>query len=102
MKLPIWHHGKIYAHALVDDEDFEHLNQYKWGASIRPHGKLHRVYALASVGTKEQRQIFSLHRFIMNAPADMVVDHINRDTLDNRKVNLRVCTQKENSANPRR
>ena len=37
-----------------------------------------------------------LHRWIMEAPADCVVDHINGNILDNRKVNLQLCTQSQN------
>jgi hypothetical protein len=44
-------------------------------------------------------QVITLHRFIMNIPKEMEVDHINGDTLDNRKVNLRVCTKSENNCN---
>lgn len=40
-----------------------------------------------------------MHRIITNAPQDKQVDHINGNPLDNRKCNLRVCTQKENSRN---
>lgn len=40
-----------------------------------------------------------LHRMLLRPPADMVVDHINGDRLDNRRANLRVCTQTENLAN---
>lgn len=42
-----------------------------------------------------------LHRIVMDAPPDMVVDHINHDCLDNRKCNLRICTRKENMRNRR-
>ena len=42
-----------------------------------------------------------LHRFIMNAPDEYVVDHINNDTTDNRKSNLRICTFQANCRNRR-
>lgn len=40
-----------------------------------------------------------LHRLVMKAPAGVLVDHINRDGLDNRRVNLRLCNQSQNKAN---
>lgn len=40
-----------------------------------------------------------LHRYIMNCPIDMVVDHINLKPLDNRKSNLRICTKQQNEMN---
>ncbi|PGF00848.1 HNH endonuclease signature motif containing protein [Bacillus toyonensis] len=40
-----------------------------------------------------------LHRWVANAPRGSVVDHINGNTFDNRKENLRVCTQQQNIAN---
>jgi hypothetical protein len=40
-----------------------------------------------------------LHRIIMNPPADMQIDHKNKNTLDNRRCNLRICTNSENQMN---
>ena len=78
--------------AIVDDEDFEYLNQYKW---YYHQGYAHRTLHLNNGKVKT----ISIHRTIMNNPLNMVVDHINMDGLDNRKQNLRICTIKENSRN---
>jgi len=75
--------------ALVDDEDFDKLNKSKW--SINRHGK--NYYR-----PKNSRNML-MSRIIMNPPKGMVVDHINHDTLDNRKCNLRICSQTENMMN---
>ena len=42
------------------------------------------------------QKLIELHRFVINAQKGQIVDHINRDTLDNRKANLRICTNSEN------
>ncbi|OKA15811.1 hypothetical protein BS618_07710 [Rhodococcus erythropolis] len=47
-------------------------------------------------GTKMTQR---LHRLVVDAPEHLVVDHLNHDRLDNRKSNLRVCTQKINAQN---
>lgn len=53
------------------------------------------------VQTKDQntKNTIRLHRYLMNCPKDLVVDHINHNTLDNRKSNLRICSQSENMIN---
>lgn len=48
---------------------------------------------------KPSGQILRLHRLVMQAPEGLVVDHLNGDKLDNRKSNLRICTQAINAAN---
>lgn len=45
--------------------------------------------------------VYKLHRFITNCPREKVVDHINHNTLDNRKANLKICTRFENQQNLR-
>ena len=87
--------------ALVDDEDYERLSQCKWWAQYDKKGD--RFYARCHIlGTKNA--IRRMHRVVCNAPPEMVVDHINGDGLDNRRANLRVCTQAENvrNAKPRK
>ena len=50
---------------------------------------------------KQGKGCIKLHRFIMNCPRDMIVDHVNHNTCDNRKCNLRICTHFENQQNLR-
>jgi hypothetical protein len=78
--------------AKVDDRDFEWLSQFKWCLSR---------YAIRSVTTHsspKQKQI-RMHNDIMNPPEGMIVDHINCDPLDNRRINLRICTPDQNQIN---
>jgi hypothetical protein len=77
--------------ALVDDEDYESLNRYKWCIT--------KVYASRGVSIKNKNHIILMHRVIVNAPPNMQVDHINGDPLDNRKCNLRICTHAQNIHN---
>jgi hypothetical protein len=79
--------GKV---ALVDDSDFEWLMQWKWYYLDDRNG-----YALRSF----KRSLVWMHRVIMNAPKDMQVDHINCNSIDNRRCNLRLCSQSENQRN---
>lgn len=89
--------------ALVDDSDFEFLNQWKWTASQESAGGA-KFYAIRWSRKSEhgsgKRFKIRIHRVIMGlSPADdLVVDHENRSGLDNRRVNLRVMTQRENIA----
>lgn len=81
--------------ALVDDEDFDKLNQYKWSAYRV--GK--SVYAVRNDYLHGKRALVLLHRSITNVIQGKEVDHINHNGLDNQKLNLRVCTRAENSRN---
>jgi len=83
--------------ALVDPADYERfLGNGKWTAHPGYKGK---VYA-KRYGRKNGKQcVVFLHRLITDAPDGMVVDHINGNTLDNRRSNLRLCTHQQNSWN---
>ena len=80
-------------HALVDAKNYEALSQYKW--SVHDVGKGKARYAVRGC---KGRKIF-MHREIMKPPPGMVVDHINRNGIDNREENLRNCTRLQNLQN---
>jgi hypothetical protein len=82
--------GKV---AIVDDEDFEELNKFRWYCD--------RKYAVRDITSQGIRDRVYMHRLIANAPDHLEVDHINGDGADNRKENLRLCTHAENSRNRR-
>lgn len=73
--------------ALVDDEDFEYLNQWNWQISQQGY-----------VVRKKMKTIW-MHREIMQTPKGMDTDHKNGIKHDNRRSNLRVCTKAENMRN---
>lgn len=83
--------------ALVDDEDYAELSKYSWHA-IRNR---HTWYARRGEWRDGNQHIIRMHRQILDAPPNKDVDHINRNGLDNRKENLRFCTNAQNQANKR-
>lgn len=81
--------------ALVDDCDYKELSQYNWH-------KTKSGYASRYVGGgRNNRVCIYMHRQIMDPPKDMVVDHKNRNTLDNTRGNLRITNQSRNMQNAR-
>lgn len=83
--------------ALVDDDDYERLSQYKWYARKSQSGKFYAARKSPSENGK-QKHIW-MHREIMNTPSGMETDHINGLSVDDRKENLRVCTSSQNKMN---
>ena len=73
---------------MVDEDDFDCLSETKWCIS-------HYGYA---VGMHNKIYTY-MHRLILNAPTNLEVDHINRDRIDNRKANLRLCNKSQQQAN---
>ena len=87
-------HSKV---ALVDDEDYEVLCRFRWRAHVAS-GKWWYAARNAPHVTRS-RGLIKMHRVILDAPKGVMVDHINGDTLDNRRCNLRLCTPSQNSQN---
>lgn len=94
--------GKLGAgkFALVDDEDYEYLNRWKWNMSIKG-------YAVRTDGMRHKGQRIKwglpMHKVVASR-AGIVgkqIDHKNTDRLDNQRNNLRPCNQSQNNANSR-
>lgn len=87
--------------AKVDASDFDVWSAKKWTAVVTGQ-KIKRVYAYRRQMIEGKNAVIYLHREIMQAPVGMDVDHINGDTLDNTRANLRLATRSQNLANNRR
>lgn len=93
-------YGKV--EVLLDDDDYDRV--------IKENKKLHLKYDKTISGfyiqlkikdksKRDGRTTIGLQRWIMNCPKYLQVDHINHNPLDNRRCNLRICTQLENANN---
>lgn len=79
-------------YTVVSIDDFVRLRTVKWGVNLDRYGKVY-------VCRKVQGKRVYMHREITNCPPGLVVDHINGNTLDNRRTNLRICTERQNRYN---
>lgn len=88
-------YGQEHGRGLIDKEDIEKVRDIKW--------RLYKAHHTSYVyGFSTEKRVLKLHRLIMNCPNDLVVDHLNHNGLDNRKINLKICTTKENNMNRRK
>lgn len=85
-------------YALVDDEDFDYLNQWKWHLSSKGYAMRGTHIGSVKNGTRKAVR-FRMHRILDKTPDGFQTDHINRDKLDNRKSNLRTVTNRQNHFN---
>jgi len=86
--------------AIIDDEDYELISQYKWYS----HWNWHTLsyYAITNIRLESgKRYMLSMHRLILGLEKDdkRKGDHIRHDTLNNRRSNLRIVTSRQNSSN---
>lgn len=89
--------GKV---AVVDAGDYDALSRWSWCATCNDG----HWYAFRNTRSRRegwQRQVY-MHRQIMDDPADLTIDHVNGDGLDNRRCNLRTATLGQNMANQRK
>lgn len=89
--------------ALIDDEDFDYINQWRWQLSEQGYAVRSKYIKSIRVATKRGwksiNKLIFMHREINKTPDNLYTDHINRDKLDNRKANLRSCTYSQNLIN---
>ncbi|MDD4321610.1 MAG: HNH endonuclease [Acidaminococcaceae bacterium] len=88
--------------AMVDDEDFDRLNQYKWNAHKDHNNPNDAYYAQRNYRELGKMITQIMHREIANAPRGMQVDHIDGNGLNNCKSNLRIVNNRQNQQNQRK
>ena len=75
--------------AIIDDEDFEELSKYKW----------YFCNGYAMRNKPDRTGLIRMHRVINKTPDGLFTDHINRNKLDNRRMNLRTVNKSLNEHN---
>jgi hypothetical protein len=83
---------------IVDDADYERVAAQRWYVMCPRHISDDLSYAAAKINGRR----VLMHRFLCDAADGIVIDHINRNGLDNRRSNLRPCTRAENLRNRKR
>lgn len=79
---------------IVDDQD-QFVQQYRWNARVKGRN----IYINRKAKIKDNLVTIYLHREILNAQPGQIVDHIDGDTLNNRRSNLRLASYSQNGAN---
>lgn len=82
-------------YCIVDEQDFEWLNKYKWFKVCNGN----KYYAQSSLYEDGKQKTVQIHRLIMNPEKGKVVDHIDGNGLNNSRSNLRIATSSQNSRN---
>lgn len=80
--------------AIVDDSDFEYLNQFKWWVQKRKHG----FHAVRAEGGRKNRTYVYMHRQILGLTSPLFEgEHRDGNGLNNQRGNLRVATKQQNA-----
>lgn len=83
---------------IVDEADAEAVLAHRWYANVSG-SKRQRISARRNTWVNGKRGLVYLHRWLLNAPIGVEIDHINRNSLDNRRSNLRMASRSQNCAN---
>jgi len=84
--------------AMVDDNDYDYLMQWRWCAVFCKRGK--RFYAARSHNSNGKKNTISMHRQLLGiTDKHTIVDHKDHNALNNSRVNLRIVSHAENMAN---
>ena len=86
-------HGRV---TIVDEADYADLLKHSWCVGTSGYA------ATTLYGLEGEKTTFSLHRYLLDAPHGLCVDHINGDKLENRRTNLRLATYSQNNTNTKR
>lgn len=86
--------------SLIDTEDVEELSGYNWFANWSRFTLSFYAVRQETIGKGKQRSK-SIHASLLRVPKGKLVDHVNRNSLDNRRCNLRSATVSENALNRR-
>ena len=79
----------------VDDEDYEILSKRRWHVDNCGYARCHELKTVDPC-----RPVLLMHRLVMRIVGERkMIDHVNGDKLDNRKENLRICTNQQNMCN---
>jgi HNH endonuclease len=96
VQIDILKYGKFFCHAIVDIGDLPKLLAFdiNWRTNVKPNGAVYiqSVY-------QPTRETIQLHRFLMDAPKGVQVDHIDRNPLNNSRENLRLTDETGNARN---
>lgn len=97
-QVPVTYKNKQYSF-IIDKGDYEKISKHKWHLDIDKRYNTFRVKSSVYQGYKKSPKNIKLHRYLMDAKKGEVVDHINHNTLDNRKSNLRITNNYGNGQN---
>lgn len=88
-------HGKV----LIDNFNLDKIQKFTWFTKKTGNSD---YYVYASITENKKERKISLHRFLMNPNKTEFIDHANRNPLDNRIKNLRICTKSDNNRNAKK